>query len=409
MASVKLQETKDGRRFFQISVSRGYGKAPYKKRWYWPDGWSKRTAEREAAKVAAEFERACAAGEVMNRAQAKEKAAQEAAAEAARAAAEAAEKAKLKTFRQYADGVFMPTKETTFSENARSSYRMFLDKHIFPVVGDVLMTEITPATIKKLLVDFQRRGYAHATAVKCYNILNGVFTMAFMDDTITINPMLKVKRPAPRKDEKKQEEGDKALTVQELSRVLSCVMQEPLKWQAYINLAADSGARRGELCGLQWSDIDWNKGTVTIRRNLQYTPAAGVYETSPKNGKTRTVDIGEETLALLLKLRREQSAEHLSKWVFTQDGTADPMHPQSPTRYFKKFGAKYGIEDFHPHKLRHSSASIAITNGADVVSVSERLGHSDTAVTLRMYAHANEESIRRAGQTVRDALKAHEA
>ena len=85
------------------------------------------------------------------------------------------------------------------------------------------------------------------------------------------------------------------------------------------------------------------------------------------------------------------------------------MHPQSPTRYFKKFGAKYGIEDFHPHKLRHSSASIAITNGADVVSVSERLGHSDTAVTLRMYAHANEESIRRAGQTVRDALKAHEA
>ena len=82
------------------------------------------------------------------------------------------------------------------------------------------------------------------------------------------------------------------------------------------------------------------------------------------------------------------------------------MHPQSPTRYFKKFGEKYGIEDFHPHKLRHTSASIGITNGADVVSVSERLGHSDTAVTLRMYAHANEESIRRAGQTVRDALKA---
>lgn len=398
MASIKLQETKDGKRFFQISVSRGYGKAPYKKRWYWPDGWSKRTAEREAAKIAAEFERACAAGEFMNRAQEKEKAAQE-----------AAEAAKLKTVRQYVDGVFMPTKETTFSENARSSYRMFLDKHILPVLGDMLLVDVSSAILTKLLVDFQRRGYAHASAVKLYNILNGVFTMAFLDDSIPLNPMLKVKRPAPRKGETVQEEGDKALTVQELSRVLSCVTKEPLKWQAYINLAADSGARRGELCGLQWSDVDWNKGTITIRRNLQYTPAAGVYETSPKNGKTRTVDIGEETLALLLKLRREQSAEHLSKWVFTQDGTADPMHPQSPTRYFKKFGAKYGIEDFHPHKLRHSSASIAITNGADVVSVSERLGHSDTAVTLRMYAHANEESIRRAGQTVRDALKAHEA
>ena len=54
MASIKQMETKDGKRFFQISVSRGYGKAPYKTRWYWPDGWSRRTAEREAAKQAAE-------------------------------------------------------------------------------------------------------------------------------------------------------------------------------------------------------------------------------------------------------------------------------------------------------------------------------------------------------------------
>ena len=394
MASIKLSETKDGRRFFQISVSRGYGKAPYKTRWYWPDGWSKRTAEREAAKQAAAFELACKNGKVLNRAQEREKAAQE-----------AAEAAKLKTVRQYADGVFMPTKEATFSENARSSYRMFLDRHILPVLGEHLLTEVTPAMISKLLVDFQKAGYAHATAVKLYNILNGVFEMAFLDDSIPMNPMLKVKRPAPRKGEQVQEEGEKALTAQELAHVLSCAAQEPLKWRAYINLAADTGARRGELCGLWWSDIDWSAGTVTIRRNLQYTAQAGVFETSPKNGKARTVDIGPETLSMLKQLQREQAATCISKYVFTQDGETVPMHPQSPTRYFKKFGKKYGIPNFHPHLLRHSSASVAITNGADVVSVSERLGHSDTAVTLRMYAHANEESIRRAGQTVRDALR----
>ena len=394
MASIKLNETKDGRRFFQICVSRGYGKAPYKTRWYWPDGWSKRTAEREAAKQAAAFELACKNGEVLNRAQEREKAAQE-----------AAEAAKLKTVRQYADGVFMPTKEATFSENARSSYRMFLDRHILPVLGEYLLTEVTPAMISKLLVDFQKAGYAHATAVKLYNILNGVFEMAFLDDSIPMNPMLKVKRPASRKGEQVQDEGEKALTAQELAHVLSCAAQEPLKWRAYINLAADTGARRGELCGLWWSDIDWSAGTVTIRRNLQYTAQAGVFETSPKNGKARTVDIGPETLSMLKQLQREQAATCISKYVFTQDGETVPMHPQSPTRYFKKFGKKYGIPNFHPHLLRHSSASVAITNGADVVSVSERLGHSDTAVTLRMYAHANEESIRRAGQTVRDALR----
>lgn len=226
-----------------------------------------------------------------------------------------------------------------------------------------------------------------------------------MDDSIHENPMLKVARPKPRKEEKAQEEGDKAYTVQELRYILQCLASEPLKWQAYINLIADTGIRRGEACGLEWSDIDWAKGTITIRRNAQYTPAAGVYVTSPKNGKSRSVDVGPDVLKLLQQLRLEQARKAISRYVFTQDNSPDIMHPQSPTRYFKKFGQRYGIEDFHPHKLRHTSASLAITNGADVVSVSERLRHSDTAVTLRMYAHANEESIRRAGQVVRDALK----
>lgn len=395
MASIKLGETKDGRRFFQISVSRGYGKSQYKTRWYWPDGWSKRTAEREAAKQAAAFELACKNGAVLNRAQKREKAAQK-----------AAEAQRLKTVRQYADGVFMPTKEATFSENARSSYRMFLDKHIIPVLGDMLLTDVTPAMISKRLADFQKAGYSHATEVKLYNILNGVFEMAFLDDSIPMNPLMKVKRPAPRKGEPTQAESEKALTVKELGRVLACLEQEPLKWRCYITFMADTGCRRGEVCALQWSDIDFKAGTATIRRNLQFTPASGVYATSPKNGKVRVVDVGPDALALLKELREEQSRACISKWCFSQYGTAEPMHPQSPTRYFSKFGKRYGIEDFHPHKLRHTSASVALTHGADVVSVSERLGHSDKAVTLRMYAHANEESIRRAGQTVRDALKA---
>ena len=395
MASTKLMETKDGKRFFKISVSRGYGKSPYTMRWYWPDGWSKRAAERELAKQAAAFELKCSQGEILTREEERQK-----------EAAERAEAAKLKTLRQYADGVFMPAKEATISENTRTSYRAFLEKHIYPVLGGIYMTDITPAMLSKLLIDFQRLGYAHATAVKLYIILNGIFEMAFLDDSINTNPMLKVKRPAPRKDELPKDENEKALTVKELSYVLSCVESEPLKWRVYINLAADTGLRRGECCGLQWSDIDFMSGTVIIRRNLQYTVAAGVYETSPKNGKTRVVDIGDTVVDLLRQLLADQVQTCISKWVFTQDGTPEPMFPQSPTRYFKKFGERYGVNNFHPHLLRHSSASIAITNGADIVSVSERLGHSDTAVTLRMYAHANEESIRRAGQTVRNALKA---
>lgn len=392
MPSIKKMIDATGAEYYQVQASGGRGRR-VKRTWRPEPGWSARTIKRELHKFAAQLENELASGEVITKKEANE---------AARLAA--LEAAKLKTIRQYADGVYMPTKEATFSENSRSSYRQILDNHILPVLGDFLMIDITPAMISKLLLDFQKSG--HASAVKLYNILNGIFQMAFLDDTIKANPMLKVKRPAPHKDEKAQEEGEKAYTVQQLRHILQCLEREPLKWRAYINLIADTGVRRGEACGLEWSDIDWKKETITIRRNAQYTPAAGVYVTTPKNGKARTVDIGPDVLELLRQLRKEQAGKAISRYVFTQDNSPDVMHPQSPTRYFKKFGQRYGIEDFHPHKLRHTSASLAITNGADVVSVSERLGHSDTAVTLRMYAHANEESIRRAGQTVRDALKA---
>ncbi|MBO4848287.1 MAG: tyrosine-type recombinase/integrase [Clostridia bacterium] len=64
-----------------------------------------------------------------------------------------------------------------------------------------------------------------------------------------------------------------------------------------------------------------------------------------------------------------------------------------------------GIPNLHPHKLRHTFASIAITNGGDAASVSETLGHSDKAVTLRMYTHANEESKRKVNNLVEELLK----
>lgn len=117
------------------------------------------------------------------------------------------------------------------------------------------------------------------------------------------------------------------------------------------------------------------------------------------------IDVDPEIIGLLPQLRLDQAVHAISTYVFTQQGNPEPMHPQFQARYMQKFFKKYDVPGLHPHKLRHTSASLAITNGADVVSVSERLGHSDTAVTLRMYAYANEESIHRAGQIVRDALK----
>ena len=163
--------------------------------------------------------------------------------------------------------------------------------------------------------------------------------------------------------------------------------------------------RRGEIVGLRWEDIDLKAGIISVKRNLQYSKDRGIYEASPKGGRYRTVDIGPDVIALLKAYQKEQAGTRLSKWVFTTDGEDTPMFPTTPTRYFRKFGERYGIPGFHPHLLRHTSATLSLTNGGDAKSVADRLGHADASTLLKIYAHADDESIRKAGQAARDALK----
>lgn len=393
MASTRKRTTKDGQIFYEIRVSRGREKSYLTTRWYPPEGWSQKAIDRALAKEAAEFERRCREGEIVSRAEQKENDLQQ-----------KREVAKVQTLRQYGEIIFMPTKSITMSENGRCAYQGSLNHWIYPALGDLKMPDITPANISSLLLSMQSKGKAHATCVKVYTILHSLFKMAYMTDVITTNPMDKVERPKPRKGELKDKDLE-AYTTDDVQRIFKALEQEPLKWQALMRLLIDTGIRRGECCGLRWQDVNFKANTITISGNLCYTPQRGIYLDTPKSGKVRTIDVDPEIIHLLSKLRREQAAQAISKYVFTQQNSPEPMHPQSPARYMQKFSQRYGVPGLHPHKLRHTFASIAITNGADVASVSEKLGHSDKAVTLRMYTHADQESMRRASQIFRDALK----
>ena len=389
MASIRQKLDKNGNVVYQVQASNGRGRRVW--RTFRPEPtWSKRTTQRELQRFAAELESRLEDGEVLTRNETEQA-----------AAVQAAEAAKIKTLRQYAEVVWLPEKAATVAEKTRISYVQLLEQHVFPVLGDVPMKAITPAMLKALLAG-QPDTFAYASMVKLYAVLHGMFKAAVLDDTLDVNPMDKVPRPKRSKDAALPAEH-KAFTAEETRYILHCLENEPLKWRAFILLLIDTGCRRGEACGLQWQAVDLDAGTITIERNLQYTADRGVYETLPKNGRTRVVDISPDVVRLLRELRGTQPVT--VRWVFTQEDSPEPMHPDTPTRFFQRFGKRYGIEHFHPHKLRHTSASLAITGGADVVSVAARLGHSDSSTTLRMYAHANEESIRRVGQTVRDALR----
>ena len=236
--------------------------------------------------------------------------------------------------------------------------------------------------------------------------------------------MERVERPSAKKEEVIEESAE-SYTAEETVYIMECLKNESFQWQCFVQLLIDTGCRRGEACGLKWEDIDFENNSIFFVRQLCYTPEDGVYVDTLKNRKKRKVFIDPDITEMLKMLKKSktdkkkvvdiQKAKIEEQYVFTQIVSESktktvysklPIHPDSPTRYFKKFGKKYNVEHFHPHKCRHTQASVALTNGADVVSVSQKLGHSDVSVTLRVYAHASEESQKAASDKFRAALKA---
>ncbi len=411
MATTAKKTNKKGQVYYEIRAHVSRDRPTLTKRWYPPEGWSARAIERELAKVAAEFDRQAREGEVLSR--------QEQRAAEARAAAEAA---KIQTFKEYGEQIFMPTKRINCAEKTRAYYQGALDNHLYPIFGQIRLPEISSAQLTAFFLKLKESGLAHSTVMGIYVTANQLFKQAYLDETIERNPMDRVQRPRQRKEEQKK--GVEAFTSEELKTIIGYLPQEPLKWRCFVRLLIDTGIRRGEACALRWEDVDLKNNSALIKANLGYTAEKGVYTDVTKTGRERVVYFSPEVSALLKQHKEDQKAATAKRktrlikdgqplqiekvtfpdYVFTERGNNSPMHPDAPGRFFQKFGKKHGIE-IHAHKLRHTFASLAITNGADIASVSEVLGHADKATTLRVYSHADEESKRRAASIVFDLTK----
>lgn len=414
MASTRIKTTKDGRRYYEIRVRISRDRPELSSRWYVPEGWSQKAIDRELAKVSAEFERKCKAGEILSREEQKK-------IDAEQARLAAVEAAKIQTFRQYGERVFMPSKAITTAEKTREYYQGALNNHLYKAFGDIPLQDLTSAQITEYFTKLQASDLSHSTIIGIYVTLNQLLKMAYNDDTIDRNPIDKVQRPRQRKDEQKRE--IEAFTSDELKIINEHLESEPLKWRAMIRLIEDTGIRRGEACGLKWENIDFSRNAALIKWNVCYTKEKGIYIDTTKTGKEREVYFTPAVADLLKQYQAEQiSATRkrtarlikdkkpldfekvaIPEHVFTEKGINAPMHPDSLNVFLRSFSKKCGIK-IHPHKLRHSFASLAITNGADVASVSEVLGHAQISTTLNMYTHANEESKRRAASIVHAAI-----
>jgi len=287
------------------------------------------------------------------------------------------------------------------AEYTRANWQSCLRARILPAIGDLPIQEVRPKHILLFLNSLKKEGLAHSTVVKYYLVLQQLFAYAKTFEEVEEDIMLKVERPAPRKDEPIAEMVS-SYTADTVKRILCCLEREPIKWQAYIRLLSATGMRRGECLGISWDDVNFTTSTVTIRHNVGRTKEKGLYITTTKNRQSRVVDIDRDTMFLLLQL----FVVRKGPWVFENAKDAEkPMSPTSPNRYFSKFGKRYGIEQFHPHKLRHSFASISITNGADICSVSEILGHHNASFTMKTYPQSNPTQRKQVSNIYNDAIQ----
>lgn len=185
---------------------------------------------------------------------------------------------------------------------------------------------------------------------------------------------------------------------------------------AVLLFAILTGARRGEICGLQWEDIDWGASRLTFRRSVwQVRSSWGIKD--PKTHQVRTIAMDSSGMALLEARRQEAERdaadgnvpliEGAYVWSTFPDGGA-PRTPNSLTRAFDRLCTTMEDEaraegrrerwPFRFHDLRHLSATQMVGTGMDVRTVAARLGHADASVTLRVYAHALEERDREAAE-----------
>ncbi|MBE6771673.1 MAG: site-specific integrase [Ruminococcaceae bacterium] len=384
---------------YRIKVSRGYdanGKqiTPYSTVWKLPedwDKWAKKRQQKELDIAKANFQVACDRGEVKTKA---EKSAEKKA--IAKQLAE--EDLKKMSFADAFDLYMYETKEDK-KINTITSINTTM-KRALKVFGKRKVEDISESDCREYLNVLKEDDLKTSTVRKHYETLHAFLNWCLKKKIISHHPMDNINKPVIQK-------GSEAVAVyslEELKRIIDCSKNEPLMWQVMTLLLADSGMRRGEACALRWSDIDLSTGSVHIVNNAQYTEGEGTYDTSTKSEKDRYIYLNDQVIKILSEWKSLQKeviegfGKKAPKHVFTHLDSGDRINPQAPTAYFRKFGEKYGIEDCHPHKFRHTMATFMIRNGVDVKTVSEKLGHSSVEITLKLYVHIDDDAQKAANK-----------
>jgi integrase len=288
------------------------------------------------------------------------------------------------TFKEYADSWIKITVPATCKESTRHDYKETLRRHVLPVFGDLKVTDISRGKVKDFLLDKVNKGYAKSTAGQMKGVISGVLNKALDDEIIQANPALQLgKSTLKTKDPKKH---ISSLTPEDLKQLLDTVSEHFPKHYTLFLLLARTGMRIGEALALQWEDVKFDERFIEVKQSVYRGKI-----TTPKNGKTRLVDMSPQ-LAESLKTHKKgfrlglvAKKEGNAQFVFTN--RADNIIDKNSwrKRVFTKAVKKAGIKRVRIHDLRHTYATLRVSKGDNVADVSNQLGHHSVKFTMDVY------------------------
>lgn len=271
-----------------------------------------------------------------------------------------------------------------------SSYKSQIKNHIKPALGAVRLSELHAHAVQRCINGLE--DYTPATVRQAYKVLHNALEKAVELDYIPRNPAAKC--TLPRMEQKEIKPFDDEQT----AALLQTVKGGRLEY--IVSVALFTGLRMSELLGLTWDAVDFDKGTITINKQLARPEhrKAGLF-ISPKSGKARTITPAASVFAVLKSQRRKQMESQLRAgpmWdnahnlIFTNE-TGGPLCQHSVTDWFTAAAASAGLEGARFHDCRHTYAVNAIRAGDNIKAIQGNLGHATAAFTLDRYAHFTEQ------------------
>ena len=266
-------------------------------------------------------------------------------------------------------------------------YENLLKVHIIPEMGNLKLDEITPKLVGELIVKKFGQGLRSQTVKNLKNCLGSALRYAVSPDQyIASNPARGILVPKP-EDEEPAREPD-PLSWEDRKLVEETFRKHSPKFYPLIITGFRTGLRIGELFGPQWQDLDFVHRIITVRKNIVNGKITTPKSRSGKRDVRMTSQLADE-LKRLLKTRKEEKLERgwseVPKWLFCNDKGSFLEYNNFLNRVWNPVFAKTGLRRRTPHDMRHTYATLRLSNGDSLAEVSKEMGHGSSEITYRTY------------------------